>query len=272
MTALLDFEWARFGEPFEELGVRRYWRRHDVASCGLSFLPWWVRGCDDSPAIIAAIGAGLRRRWRLGGAVMLVAGALMLMVALGVFLTQGSQIRVTGTGLSEHCHPRPDLATGTGETRCDAAVRYTTRTGRVITTTVSDAFPYEFRHRPGMPPTIQLRYDSNDPGDPFKQSNYMSVGEFLLVLGLGGIAATFGVLWLTRAGRIAENSARRRACSRDDPVPAAAEVQGRCGHRIAMTRPDLSCLLGAPRLALAQHSFGDGREACFAGAPRAVPP
>jgi hypothetical protein len=39
----------------------------------------------------------------------------------------------------------------------------------------------------------------------------MSVGQFLLVLGLGGIATIFGVLWLARAERIAENSARRRA-------------------------------------------------------------
>jgi hypothetical protein len=70
---------------------------------------------------------------------------------------------------------------------------------------VSDAFPYEFQHRPGLPTTIQLRYDSNHPADPFKQSHFMTVGEFLLVLGLGGIAATFGVFWLARADRIAEN-------------------------------------------------------------------
>ena len=142
---------------------------------------------------------------------MLVAGAVLLIVALGVFLTQGSQIRATGTVLSEHCQPQFDLATGAGETRCDADVRYTTRTGLVVTTKVSDAFPYEFQRRPGMPTTIQLRYDSNDPADPFKQSNFMTVGEFLLVLGLGGIAAIFGVFWLARAGRIAEKAARRRA-------------------------------------------------------------
>jgi hypothetical protein len=160
--------------------------------------------------------AGLRRLWRFFGAAMLLVGAILLMVALGVFLTQGSQIQVTGTVLSEHCHPQFDLGTGATETRCDAAVRYTTRAGRVITTTVGDAYPYEFRHRPGTSPTILLRYDSNYPADPFKQSNYMSVGEFALVLGLGGIATIFGVLWLVRANRIAENTARRRA-----PLPHA---------------------------------------------------
>jgi len=155
--------------------------------------------------------AGLRRLWRFFGVAMLLVGVVMLMVALVVFLTQGSQIGVTGTVLSERCHPQFDLGTGADETRCDAAVRYTTRTGRLITATVADAFPYEFRHRPGTPTTIQIRYDSNDPADPFKQSNYMSIGEFLLVLALGAIATTFGLLWLTRADRIAENSARRRA-------------------------------------------------------------
>jgi hypothetical protein len=72
------------------------------------------------------------------------------------------------------------------------------------------ACPYEFRHRPGKPPTIRLRYSTSDPADPFRQSNYMSAGEFLLVLGLGGVAATFGVLWPARAGRIAGNAVRRR--------------------------------------------------------------
>jgi hypothetical protein len=154
---------------------------------------------------------GLRRMWRFFGAAMLLVGAVLLVVALGVFLTQGSQIQVTGTVLSEHCHPQFDLGTGATETRCDAAVRYTTRTGLVMTTTVVDAFPYEIRHQAGTPATIQLRYDSNYPADPFKQSNYMSVGQFALVLGLGVIATAFGVLWLVRANRIAENAARRRA-------------------------------------------------------------
>lgn len=157
--------------------------------------------------------ASLRRFWRFFGVAMFLVGAVLLMIALGVFFTQGSQVKVTGTVLSEHCHPQLDVGTGVSETRCDAAVQYTTQTGRVITTTVSDAFPYEFRHRGGTLTTIQLRYDSSDPTDPFKQSNYMSVGEFLLVLGLGGIAAIIGAFWLARAGRNAENSARRRALS-----------------------------------------------------------
>jgi hypothetical protein len=134
----------------------------------------------------------------------------MLFVALLVFLTQGSQIRVTAAVLSEHCHPQFDPAYGAGETRCDASVRFTTASGQVIRTTVTDAFPYEFSHRPGRPTTIQLRYDTFDPANPDKQSNYMSVGEFLLVLGIGAGAATTGTLWVVRAERIAENTVRRR--------------------------------------------------------------
>jgi hypothetical protein len=155
--------------------------------------------------------AGMRRLFRFLGTVMLLVGAVLVLVGLSVFLTQGSQIPVTATVMYEHCHPQADLATGSGENRCDAAVRYETRAGQVINTTVTDAFPYEFRHRPGKPPTIRLRYSTSDPAHPFKQSNYMSAGEFLLVLGLGGVAATFGVLWLARADRIAENAVRRRA-------------------------------------------------------------
>jgi hypothetical protein len=134
----------------------------------------------------------------------------MLSIALGVFLTQGRQVRVTATVLSEHCHLQSDLATGAQETRCDGSVRFTTRSGQIITTTVTDAFPYEFSHRPGGHRTIQLRYDSSDPADPYKQSNYMSVGVFLLLLGIGAVAVAAGVLWVVRAERIADNTVRRR--------------------------------------------------------------
>ena len=118
---------------------------------------------------------------------------------------------MTGTVISEQCHPRFDAATHQSETRCDAAVRYLTSTGRVITTTVTDAFPFEFRHTPGKPATIRLRYDSNDPAHPYKQSNYMSLGPFLLLLGIGAPAAACGGWWHVPAERIAENTVRRRA-------------------------------------------------------------
>jgi hypothetical protein len=142
---------------------------------------------------------------------MLLVGACMVFLALGVFLTQGSQIAVSGTVISEQCHQQIDVATRQSETRCDAAVRYATSTGRVITTTVTDAFPYEFHHKPGQPETIRLRYDSNDPAHPYKQSNYMSVGQFLVVLGIGTVFGALGAWWLARAERIAEKAVRRLA-------------------------------------------------------------
>ena len=163
----------------------------------------------------------MRRLFRFLGTVMLLVGAVMLLIGLSVFLTQGSQIPVTATVTHERCHPQADLATGSGETRCDAAVRYETRAGQVINARVTDAFPHEFRHRPGKPPTIRLRYSTSDPAHPFKQSNYMSAGEFLLLLGSGGVAATFGTLWLARADRIAENAVRRRTQGARASVPRA---------------------------------------------------
>jgi hypothetical protein len=155
-------------------------------------------------------GGGARQVRFFGGAMLLV-GAVLMLVGLGVFLSQGSQIQVVATVVSERCHGQFDFATHQDETRCDAAVRFVTSAGRVIATTVTDAFPYEFRHPPGRPATIRLRYDASDPGHPFKQSNYMSVGQFVLVLGLGVGAAALGALWLARAEPIAEKAARKRA-------------------------------------------------------------
>lgn len=152
----------------------------------------------------------MRRLWRFLGAAMLAAGLLMVLVALTVYLTQGSQIRATATVTSMHCHPQFDLGTQTTSTRCEAAIRYTTRTGRVIRTTVTDAFPTEFRHVQGGATTIGIRYLASDPSSPFKQSNFMPLGQFLLVLGLGLAATGAGTWWLARADRIARKAVSRR--------------------------------------------------------------
>lgn len=142
--------------------------------------------------------------------VMIAIGALMAVIALGVFLTQGSQITVTASVLSEHCHPQVDLATGQGETRCDAVVQFTTTAGRIITTTVTDAFPSEFRGS-GPSKTIDLRYDSSDPTQPFKQSNYMSVDTFVLLLAFACAAVLFGSWGFKRAPQLAQQAALRRS-------------------------------------------------------------
>ncbi len=141
---------------------------------------------------------------------MILIGLLLAGIALGVFLTQGSQIRMTANVLSERCHPQRDLGTGQVETRCDAAVRFMTVTGRVILTTVTDAFPYEFSG-PRQSRTIDLRYDSNDPTQPFKQSNYMPAVTFVVLLVFGCAAILFGVWGVMRSGQLAERAARRRS-------------------------------------------------------------
>jgi hypothetical protein len=134
--------------------------------------------------------------------VMCLVGVLLAGLGLGVFLTQGSQIRVTAKVLSEKCHPSTDLADGQTETRCDADVQFTTASGQLITTSVTDAFPYEFSGE-GQSRTIDLRYDSGDPAQPFKQSNYMSAGEFVLLLIIGVAAMLFGGWGLRRVRRMA---------------------------------------------------------------------
>jgi hypothetical protein len=152
----------------------------------------------------------MRRFFWFSGTALLLIGLVLVAIALGVFLTQGSQVRVTATVLSEHCHPQQDLATGAEETRCDASVRFTARSGQVIRTTVTDALPYEFSHRQGLPTTIQLRYDPSNPADPFKQSNYMSASEFAVTLTFGACSTAAGIVALAGAERFAQNSVRRR--------------------------------------------------------------
>jgi hypothetical protein len=141
--------------------------------------------------------------------VVILCGLLLVVIALGVFLTQGSQIRVVADVLSERCQPRIDLASAGTETRCDAAVRFTSVTGRVITTTVTDAFPSEFSGS-GRSRTIDLRYDKNDPAQPFKQSNYMAAGTFIGLLAFGAVALLLGYWGFARARRLADRAVRNR--------------------------------------------------------------
>jgi hypothetical protein len=153
--------------------------------------------------------ARFRRQNRVLGTVLLVFGAVFVVIALSVFLSQGSQIRVTATVLSEQCHYQYDAgAPSASGTRCDAPVRFATRSGQVIRTTITDAFPYEFSHRPGRPTTIQIRYDSSDPTQPDKQSNYMSVGVFAMLVGIGGLFALLGLRAVLGAERFAEKRVR----------------------------------------------------------------
>jgi hypothetical protein len=141
-----------------------------------------------------------RRLIRVLGWVFAVLGAFFALIAL-VFLTQDSQIRVTATVLSRHCHPQYDAGTRQTETRCNALVRYRAA-GRVITTTITDAFPTEFTTTRHVM-TIDLRYDPGFPADPDKQSNYMSAGEFALLMSISVLLLAGGAWWIIRAEAIA---------------------------------------------------------------------
>ena len=154
-------------------------------------------------------------RVRVVRGLMLVVGScglLMAGIALAVFLTQGSQVRVVARVLSERCHPRDDLAyPGSVETRCDAAVRFTAG-GRIITTTVTDAFPSEFSGS-GRFRTIDLRYDNNDPAQPFKQSNDMPAATFIVLLVSGSAVLLLGCWGAARARWLADRAVRNRSVS-----------------------------------------------------------
>jgi hypothetical protein len=147
--------------------------------------------------------------WGGGGVVMILAGLLLVLIALVVFLGQGSQIRVTARVLSKSCHLQTDLATGQVQTRCNAEVRFTAVSGQVVTTTVGDALSSEFSGS-GRSQTIDLRYDSGDPSQPFKQSNYMPVGTFILLLVLGTGALAFGWWICARARWLADRVSASR--------------------------------------------------------------
>ena len=123
-------------------------------------------------------------------------GLFFLLIALTVFTTQGSQIQVRAQVLSEQCHSAFDLGDEQTETRCNLAVRFTSRSGQVVSTSVGDALESEISYA-GNRQVIELRYDSNDPSQPFKQSNYMSVQVFILLMILGCAAALVGIWgWL----------------------------------------------------------------------------
>lgn len=59
--------------------------------------------------------------------------------------------------LSESCHPQYDVGDATTYTRCDAAVEFGDTSGKLIKTTVTDAFPDEFFSTGGYR-AIDLRY------------------------------------------------------------------------------------------------------------------
>ena len=128
-------------------------------------------------------------------------GAFIVLIALIVFAGQGSQIRVRALVLSEHCYSAFDVALHENEARCNLAVEFSTRSGQQIRTTVGGALESEISTA-GNHRFIDLRYDSGDPTQPFKQSNYMSAPIFALLVAIGCGAILLGTWgWLARLVR-----------------------------------------------------------------------
>jgi hypothetical protein len=140
-------------------------------------------------------------------------GAFIVLIALIVFLGQGSQIRTRALVLSEHCHSAFDVALAEHQTRCNLAVEFSTGSGQQIRTTVGDALESEISTA-GHRRFIDLRYDSGHPAQPYKQSNYMSAPIFAMLLAIGCGAILLGIWgWLARLVR------------RSGKAPVAAQVK-----------------------------------------------
>lgn len=139
------------------------------------------------------------RQSKIASVIMFLVGAVMILVALTVFLNQGNEIQVTAKVLSEQCRSQYNAGDGLEETSCDASVRFTTVNGQVIKTEITGASPDEF-HGTGQSRTIRLRYDRNDPTQPYKPSDYMTAGAFAVVLSIGVAGTLLGVwaFWRNR--------------------------------------------------------------------------
>lgn len=129
-------------------------------------------------------------------------GAFIAAIALIVFLGQGSQIRARALVLSKHCYNAYDVALAESQTRCNLAIEFSTRTGQQIRTTVGGALESEIAVA-GNRQFVDVRYDSGDPSQPFKQSNYMSTPIFAMLMAIGCGAILLGSWgWLARLARL----------------------------------------------------------------------
>jgi len=75
--------------------------------------------------------------------------------------------------------------------RRNLTAEFTTQSGQQVRTTVGDALAAEI-YSIGNQQVIDLRYDPSAPSQPFKQSNYMGVGIFILLMALGWGAILVG--------------------------------------------------------------------------------
>jgi hypothetical protein len=134
-----------------------------------------------------------RRILKTARVFLIATGGFLVLIALVVYPFQGSQIEVTAQILNRTCHTNFNLATQQHEIRCDLNVRFRTKSGQVVSTTVGGALSSEINSRDGRE-TIQLRYDSGDPKSPYKQSNYMPIGVFIGLL-VGGLVVIAYSVW-----------------------------------------------------------------------------
>jgi hypothetical protein len=139
-------------------------------------------------------GTALRRTL---GVICGTMGLGMVAVAAWLLASQLSQTTVTARVLSKQCGQHPNGEDhGIGEvTLCNATVRFTSTTGRVITASVTGAGGDDFGGT-GNSETINLRYNPGDPtnltppnaaASPLELVAFFAVGGFTLVVGVRGV-------------------------------------------------------------------------------------
>jgi type II secretory pathway component PulL len=120
-------------------------------------------------------------------------GLLLVLIALIVFLSQGSEIQVRARVLSEQCYNAYDSSTHQTQTLCNLGVQFTTQSGQLVRTSVGGALQSEITNA-GNQQVIELRYDSADPSQPLDQSSVMSAPIFIMLM-LLGCAFIAGASW-----------------------------------------------------------------------------
>jgi hypothetical protein len=111
-------------------------------------------------------------------------GVFFVLIALIVFLSQGSEIQARAQVLSQQCYIAYDEAAHQNQTLCNLSVQFTARSGQVITTTMGGVLQSEITNA-GIQPVIEVRYDADDPGQPLDEDSVMSLPIFIVLMVLG---------------------------------------------------------------------------------------
>lgn len=116
---------------------------------------------------------------KIFSSIFLVLGIFLIFLALIVYIVQSKEIEVTAQVINKFCALEYNRSISLKEMRCRVDVKFQTKSGQTIETTVTDAFPSEITEISPNRSTIQLRYLQDEPYNPNKQTNYMTRNTFV---------------------------------------------------------------------------------------------